>query len=74
MRIKMENFINDFGVTALITKVLDAKEYIFLNEDNYISDISQYLFEDVFKNSYTLSKLFLCFFHKINYLLNNRLD
>ncbi|EAR99276.2 transmembrane protein, putative (macronuclear) [Tetrahymena thermophila SB210] len=57
IRIKIENFLDDFGVTALITKVKDSKQYIFFDEAFQISDISSYIYQKIFQSEYTLNQL-----------------
>ncbi|KAL4438776.1 hypothetical protein ABPG74_013449 [Tetrahymena malaccensis] len=57
IRIKIENFVDDFGVTALINKIEETKQYIFFDESFQISDISSYIYEKVFQSEYTLNQL-----------------
>ncbi|KAL4438777.1 hypothetical protein ABPG74_013450 [Tetrahymena malaccensis] len=57
IRIKTENFQDDFGITALIKKVDDSKHYIFFNESYQIADISSFIYEKIFSQEYSLNQL-----------------
>ncbi|EAR99274.4 transmembrane protein, putative (macronuclear) [Tetrahymena thermophila SB210] len=57
IRIKTENLQDDFGVTALIKRVNDQKQYIFFNESYQITDISSFIYEKIFSQEYSLNQL-----------------
>ncbi|EAR99275.2 transmembrane protein, putative (macronuclear) [Tetrahymena thermophila SB210] len=57
INVKIENFKEDFGVTSLITRINDSKQYIFFNELFQISEISSLIYEKIFSSEYTLNQL-----------------
>ncbi|KAL4438778.1 hypothetical protein ABPG74_013451 [Tetrahymena malaccensis] len=57
IRIKTENFQDDFGITALIKKENDLKQYILFNEFLQISEISSFIYERIFSFEYSLKQL-----------------
>ncbi|KAL4497923.1 hypothetical protein ABPG72_014780 [Tetrahymena utriculariae] len=46
--LKIENQINDFGISALFKRVDITKDYIFLREDNQILDMTENIFKLIF--------------------------
>ncbi|EAR95703.2 transmembrane protein, putative (macronuclear) [Tetrahymena thermophila SB210] len=49
--LKIENQINDFGISALFKRVDVTKDYIFLKEDNQILDMTENIFKVIFQAS-----------------------
>lgn len=56
MKLKLENINEDFGVTSLVSRVYDEKEYILLGKHGEIMDISKRFYKRVFKKFLTVSK------------------
>lgn len=59
IRLKLENFNDDFGVCSLLTRVNHEKEYIFISEEGWIMDVTKRLYNRIFSSISSISKLAL---------------
>lgn len=48
LRLKLENVLGELGICALLTKINDNNEYIYLDNSGKISDITEDLYTHVF--------------------------
>lgn len=48
IRLKLENMTDDFGVCALLTRVNQEKEYLFISDTGQIMDITKKLYNRIF--------------------------